>query len=92
MKYKYSSIITLYLTETENRTKTNLQHSFHTIALGKGTIFAKKADFLQKNADIKKIKRGLILKGIFSETKYVCVYFRVKFEVSSIILTSFRQE
>ena len=29
--------------------------------------------FLQKNADISKIKGMLVLKGIFSETKYKCV-------------------
>ena len=33
----------------------------------------KKAEFLQKNADISKVKRVLVLKGIFSETPYVCV-------------------
>ena len=44
-----------------------------------------------KNADISKIKRALVLKGMFSETIYVCVYLCAKFEVSSIILTSFRQ-
>ena len=42
-----------------------------------------------KNADISKIKKTLVLKGIFSETTYVCV--RTKFQVSSVILTSFRQ-
>ena len=31
------------------------------------------ADFLQKNADISKINRALVLKGIFSETTYVGV-------------------
>ena len=41
------------------------------IALSKGFISAKKADFLQKNADISKTKRVLVLKGKFSETKYV---------------------
>ena len=28
---------------------------------------------MQKNADISKIKRALVLKSIFSETQYVCV-------------------
>ena len=61
------------LTRSENRTK-SIYHSFHTIALSKGTIFAKKnADFWQKNAGISRIKRILALKGIFSETTYVCV-------------------
>ena len=33
----------------------------------------KNADFLQKNADISKIRTALVLKGIFSKTEYVCV-------------------
>ena len=43
--------------------------------------------FLPKNADISKIKRALILKGIFSETTNVCVLtFQIpKFQVSGII-------
>ena len=32
----------------------------------------KNGDFFHKNADINKIKRALVLKGIFSETTYVC--------------------
>ena len=47
----------------------NHSHNSHNIDLSKGTIFAKKnGDFLQKNADISKIKIALVLKGIFSET------------------------
>ena len=37
-------------------------------------FWPKNADFLQQNADIKKIKRALVLKGIFSETACVCTY------------------
>ena len=38
-----SLIVICYLTKTENRTKKNKnKHSSHTIALSKGTIFAKK--------------------------------------------------
>ena len=33
----------------------------------------KNADIFSKNADIRKIKRVLLLEGIFSETSYVCV-------------------
>ena len=51
----------------------NLQHNSHTIALSKGTIFAKNWYFFKKNADISKIKGTLVLKGIFSETTYVCL-------------------
>ena len=36
--------------------------------------------FSTKNTDISKIKRALVLKGIFSETTYVCV-LRTKFQV-----------
>ena len=34
----------------------------------------KNADFLQKDADISKIKGVLVIKGIFSETTYVCTF------------------
>ena len=50
----------MYLTKTENRTK-NLKNSFNTIALSKDNIFVKKDNFLQKNAEISKIKRVLVL-------------------------------
>ena len=66
----------------------NFKHSSHAIALSKGTILAKNADFWQKNADINKIKRVLEIKAIFSETTYVSV---LTCQVSSIIPTSFRQ-
>ena len=42
--------------------------------MSKGTIFVKKTeDFLQKNSDISRTKRALVLKVVFSETKYACV-------------------
>ena len=50
----------------------------------------KYVDFLQENADISKIKGLLVLKGIFSETKYLCI-LTYQIQISSIILTSFRQ-
>ena len=45
------------------------------MAFSKYTIFAKNTDFLQKNKnpDISQIKRALVLKGIFSDTEYMCV-------------------
>ena len=50
--------------------------------------------FRKKNAYISKINKVLVLKGIFSETIYMCVcvclYLSAKFQVSSIIITSFR--
>ena len=49
------------------------------------------ADFLQKIADIIKMKRALVLKGIFSETAYVCVLaHQISSVISGLILTSFR--
>ena len=45
--------------------------------------------FSKKHADISKTKWVLVSKGIFSKTTYVCVL--TKFQVSSIILTSFSQ-
>ena len=51
----------------------NKSGSSHTIALSKGTIFKGTTNFLQKYADISKIKRALVVKGIFSETTYMCV-------------------
>ena len=42
--------------------------------MSKGTIFDKKMlSFCKNNADISKIKGVVVLKGIFSETAYVCV-------------------
>ena len=58
--------------------------------MSKGTIYAKNADFLQRNADISKINRVLVLKGIFFETTSRCV-LTYQTQVSSIILTSFGQ-
>ena len=81
----FSLIVTFYLTKTENRTK-NLWYSSHAIALSKSTILTWR---WYKNADIRKIKEVLVLKGIFSETN-MCVCLRTKFHASSIILTSFR--
>ena len=60
-------IIAFYLTKTEKL-------SSCTIALSKGTIFAKNMLIFCKNADIRKIEEVLILKGIFSETTYLCTY------------------
>ena len=67
--------------------KKSLTQLDHTFALSRGTILAKKHWFFAKNADISKIKRALVLKGIFFETTYVCVcILSAEFEISSIIL------
>ena len=68
-----SFIITFYLTKIVNRTKKSATQLPHDCFKSKGFISAKKADLLQKNADISKTKRVLVLKGKFSETKYVWV-------------------
>ena len=83
IKPTFSIIVIFCLTKTEKKKLKNLQHSSHTLALSKGTIFTRKCwFFLQKNADISKIKT-LVLNGIFSET--TCVGVHTKFQVSSII-------
>ena len=59
VKLIFSSIVTFYLTKTENRTKKSLtqlsQNCFKLLFLPKN------ADFLLKNADISKSKWALIL-------------------------------
>ena len=47
LKRMFSLIVTFYLTKTENRTKKSLTY-LSTIALSKGTIFAKKRNFFAK--------------------------------------------
>ena len=46
---------------------------------------------MQKTSAASKIYGVLVLKGRFSETAYVCVCLRTEFQVSSTILTSFKQ-
>ena len=48
-------------------------------------LLPKNTNFLQKYTDISKIKRTLVLKGIFSETAYVCV---ITYENASLQLNS----
>ena len=59
----------LLLTKTENRTIANTAPIV--------PFLTKNANFLQnkkkKNDDINKVKKVLVLKGVFSETTYVCV-------------------
>ena len=50
----------------------------------------KNADFLQQNAGISKMKKAFVINGIFSGTMYVFEYLQTEFQVSDIILTSFR--
>ena len=68
IKLIFSLIVTFYLTKTEYITKISVTQLSH-YSLSKGTILVKNPDFLQKNADISKIKRLLVLKA-YCETKY----------------------
>ena len=88
VKLIFSLIVTFYLTKIENGTKKFLTQLSH-YCFEQRYYFCQKTLFLQKNADISKIKRALVLKIYL--LKHMCVYLRAKSEVSSIILTSFRQ-
>ena len=62
VKFIFSFKVIFYLTKTEKRTKKYLTQLSH-YCFKQSTIFAKNTDFLQKNADISKIKRALVLKA-----------------------------
>ena len=85
VKLTFLLTVTFYLTKTENRTKQS--NTVPILLLCVEVLFLPKtADFLQKNPDISKIRRVLVLKAIFSATTYVCVL--TKCQISNIILTS----
>ena len=69
----FSLVVSIYLTKNENRTKKIFNTALTLLLWVKVLFLLKNADFLQNNVAISKIKRALILKGIFSETTYVCV-------------------
>ena len=79
VKLRFSLIVTFYLTKTENRTKNSLKQS---IAVRCSCLF------FPKNADISKIKRALVRKWKL----HMCAYLHAKFQVSSTVLTRFREE
>ena len=79
---KLSSLAFFYLTKTENGTK-NFKCSSHIIALNKVLC-------LTKMLTSANLKRFCYWKAHFLKLN-ICVYLRVKFQVSSIIVTSFRQ-
>ena len=56
VKLTFLLTVTFYFTKTQSRTK---KYSPRNIALSKGTVYAKKRCFLEKNADISKIERPL---------------------------------
>ena len=83
MIFTFLLIATFYLTRSENRIKIFLTQLSSLILLffSKGTIFVKTAIFCKnKNTDINKIKKVQALKGIFSETTYLCV---LMYQISS---------
>ena len=69
--------INLYLTKIEKDKESLKRLSYYCFEV---LFFQKNADFLQKKADITKIKGVLILKNIFSKTTYVCI---LTYEISS---------
>ena len=91
VKLTVSLTVTVYLTKTEKRTTKSINSS-HAIAFKKRYyICPKNLDFSERDDVIRKIKKVLILKlkGIFSETTFLCV-FMYKLQLCRIILTSFR--
>ena len=59
---------TFYLTKTENKSNKSLTQLSYYCFEYRRFFWHKNADFLQKSADISKIKRVLVRKSIFSET------------------------
>ena len=62
-----------HLTKTKNRAKRYVTQLSHYCYEQRYYFCQKLQIFRKKNADISKIKMVLVLKGIFSGTKYVCV-------------------
>ena len=52
----------------------SLYRALTILLLVKVLLLPNNADFLKKNADISEVKRALVLKGIFSEIAYVCIF------------------
>ena len=68
VKLTFSLRNPFYLTKTENRTKKSLKQLSHYCF--EVLFLPKNADFCKKNDDNSKIRRTLVLKGIFY---YICV-------------------
>ena len=80
VKLKFSLILTFYLAKIADRTKTSLTELPH-YSFEKGYYFCQKTMyFWEINAYISKVNGALVLKGIFSEAKYVCV---ITYKISS---------
>ena len=83
-------IVTFCLTKTENRTRKSLTQLWHYCFEHRYFFGQKTLIFCKKNAGISKSKRAEALKVYFLKL-HMGVYLRAKFEVYSIILTSFRE-
>ena len=68
--------VTFYLTKTDNRTN-KISSSSNTIALSKGTIFAKNDDFLQRKMLISAKLRGPFYLTVSFLKLHMCVYFQI---------------
>ena len=80
VKLTVSSAVNFYFTKNENRTK-KISNTALTILLWvQVLLLPENTDFLQKYTDISKIKRTLVLKGIFSKTSYV---FVITYQITS---------
>ena len=69
----FLSKVTFYLTKTENRTKKSLTQLSH-YCFEERYYFSLKRLIFCKKWWISTINRALELKGIFSETKFMCTY------------------
>ena len=85
IKLTLSLTMIFYLIKTENKTKKSLTQLSYRCFL----TICKKMRTSAKNADINKIKSWYY--NVYFLKLHICVYLRTKFQVSSIILTSFRQ-
>ena len=68
-KLTFFLVTILYLAQTENRTKISLTQISHC-----SLFLLKNTNFLPKKANISKIKRVLVLQGIFPKTTYECAF------------------
>ena len=90
IKLTFLLIVTFYLTKTERKIKKSLTQLSH-------RYFEQRYYFCQKMLIFcKKMLTSAKLSGPWYQKVYflklhMCVYLRTKFEVSSIILTSFKQ-
>ena len=80
VKLTFSLTVTLYLRKSGNKTRKPLIQLSHYCFEQRYYFGQKIVFFLQKDTEISKIKRALVMKGTFSETTYVCV---LTYQISS---------